>query len=46
MATKKKGILSTSKEWAKHLRKDGKKSFWSSERYAVKQLIKKEVKTL
>ena len=32
MATKKKGLLTSSKEWAKHLRKWGKRAFWKKER--------------
>lgn len=42
MATKKKGLLTTSIEYAKHLRKWGKKFFWKSERQAAKELINKE----
>lgn len=44
MSTKKKGLLTTSGEWATHLRKWGKKYFWKSERQAVKELIIKEKK--
>lgn len=43
MATKKKGQLTTSSEWAKHLRKYLKKKFWSSERKSEKKLIRKEL---
>lgn len=32
MAKKIKGTNTTTKEWAKHLRKWGKKAFWSSVR--------------
>ena len=32
MSTKKKGLLTTSNEWAKHLRKWGKRLFWKTER--------------
>ncbi len=42
MATKKKGMLSASKEWAKHLRKRMKRQFWKGERYAQKKQIKAE----
>jgi hypothetical protein len=38
MATKKKGTKTTSKEWAKHLRKWGKRAFWKAERKAGKKL--------
>ena len=42
MANKRKGQLTTSKEWAKHLRKFGKKQFWRVERRVSKELIRKE----
>ncbi len=42
MASKKKGLLTTSGEWAKHLRKWGKKMFWKGERKAGKKLIRNE----
>lgn len=32
MATKKTGMLTTSGEWARHLRKWGKRVFWKAER--------------
>ena len=32
MTTRKKGILTTSSEWAKHLRPQMKRIFWSGER--------------
>ena len=44
MATKKKGILTTSPEWAKHLRKYLKRKFWRNERNASKSEIRKETK--
>ena len=37
MATKKKGLTVTSKEWAKHLRKWGKRTFWKKQRAADKR---------
>ncbi len=46
MATKKKGHLSTHSEWAKHLRKFGKKMFWKGERTQEKKEIKKTVDNL
>lgn len=42
MATKKKGILTNSPEWARHLRPFGRKVFWSKERMNVKKLIRRE----
>ncbi len=42
MATKKKGVLTTSPEWAKHLRKFGKAHFWRRERQAGKKQTRKE----
>lgn len=42
MATVKKGILTTSPEWWKHL-KWAKKTFWNVEREAAKKMIKKEI---
>lgn len=43
MANKKKGQLTTTGEWAKHLRKFLKKQFWKGERSAGKNLIEKEL---
>lgn len=43
MAHKRKGQLSESREWAKHLRADGKRDFWKSERRAEKNLINQEL---
>jgi hypothetical protein len=37
VATKKKGLLTASGEWAKHLRKWGKRVFWKGERKTAKQ---------
>lgn len=34
MSTKKKGVLTTSKVWAKHLRPYWKRMFWKGERKA------------
>lgn len=43
MAHKKKGHLTTSPEWAKHLRKYMKNQFWKGERNASKKLIQNEL---
>ncbi len=40
MSNKRKGHITVSKEWAKHLRKYFKKMFWKGERFAQKRLIK------
>jgi len=42
MANKKKGQLTTTSEWAKHLRKYLKRKFWKKERQAGKKIIEKE----
>ena len=42
MAHKRKGQLTSTGEWAKHLRKVGKRFFWKAERKAEKQVVKKE----
>ena len=44
MANKRKGQLTSSKEWAKHLRKFWQRQFWKGERTAVKKLIREEIK--
>ncbi|MGJ8745374.1 SMI1/KNR4 family protein [Polaribacter sp.] len=44
MSNKKKGQLTAASEWAKHLRKFGKRFFWKKERFAEKTMIKNEVK--
>lgn len=44
MAHKKKGHLTTSPEWAKHLRKFMKNQFWKGERTASKELIRTDLK--
>lgn len=46
MATKKKGILTSAPEWAKHLRPDWKRWFWKGERNAEVREITKEVEDL
>lgn len=43
MAHKRKGQLTKTGEWAKHLRKDFRRIFWSKERMAEKKLINKEI---
>lgn len=42
MATKKKGLMTSSGEWAKHLRKFNKRKFWKNERQEEKELVKEE----
>ncbi|MGH7104419.1 MAG: hypothetical protein ACREFJ_18725 [Acetobacteraceae bacterium] len=44
MATKKKGILTRSPEWWKHLRPYVKRLFWKRERRAAKQLAERETR--
>lgn len=44
MSHKRKGQLTTHIEWAKHLRKIGKRIFWKGEREAEKRLVSDEVK--
>jgi hypothetical protein len=41
MSTIKKGTLTASGEWAKHLRKWGKRLYWKKERKAALRLIQK-----
>ncbi len=43
MANKRKGQLTTTGEWAKHLRGFLKRQFWKGERKAGKSFINKEV---
>lgn len=43
MSTKKKGLLTVSGEWVKHLRKRFKRIFWKAERQVAKKNIKKEI---
>lgn len=44
MSTIKKGILTASNEWAKHLRPWGKRTFWKSERRTARDTSRKEAK--
>lgn len=43
MAHKRKGQLTTTGEWAKHLRNFLKRQFWKGERNAVKKVINHEL---
>lgn len=43
MAHKRKGQLTKTLDWAKHLRPFGKRRFWGAEREAEKRLIRKEL---
>ncbi|MEZ4795299.1 MAG: hypothetical protein R2773_07495 [Flavobacteriaceae bacterium] len=43
MSHKRKGQLTTASEWAKHLKKIGKRFFWKGERMAVKDFIDGEL---
>ncbi len=43
MSNKKKGQLTMTGRWAKHLRKAFKRAFWKGERQAGKALAKKDV---
>jgi len=40
MASVKKGQLTASGEWAKHLRKVGRRFFWKKERQAARSLAR------
>lgn len=42
MSHKRKGQLTTSGEWAKHLRKYLRRQFWKGERKAAKNMVKQE----
>ena len=44
MSHKRKGQLTVSGEWAKHLRKFWRRQFWKGERKAGKRMIKNEQK--
>jgi hypothetical protein len=44
MSQKRKGQLTTSPEWAKHLRKYLKRQFWKRERLAEKEEIEVELR--
>ena len=43
MAHEKKGQLTVTGEWAKHLRKFWRRQFWKDERTAGKRIIRKEI---
>jgi hypothetical protein len=43
MAHKRKGQLTITKEWARHLRKFWRRQFWKGERNAVKMVIRREL---
>lgn len=43
MGQKRKGQLTKTGEWAKHLRKDFRRIFWSRERMALKKHIQNEL---
>ena len=43
MSHKRKGHLTTSGEWKKHLRPFGRKLYWGSERAAERDAVKKEL---
>ena len=43
MSHKRKGQLTVSPEWAKHLRKFFRRQFWKGERSAGRKLIRKEL---
>lgn len=43
MAHKRKGQLTVTTEWAKHLRKFWRRQFWKGERIAEKKSIRKEL---
>ena len=42
MSTKRKGLLTVSAEWARHLRPYGKREFWRGERQAESVLARQE----
>ena len=44
MSTVKKGVLTKSGEWAKHLRTWGKRLFWKKHRRIEQTTTKKEIK--
>ena len=44
MSHKRKGQLTVSGEWAKHLRKFWRRQFWKGERIAGKRGIKNEIR--
>jgi hypothetical protein len=44
MSTKKKGMLTVSGEWARHLRPRGRRQFWSVERMTAQQAVLAEAR--
>jgi hypothetical protein len=44
VATKKKGLLATSGEWARHLRRWGKRAVWHKERKAAQRDAKEQIR--
>lgn len=46
VSNKKKGYLTASGEWAKHLREWGKRRFWRGERIAGKEEAKEQLDEL
>jgi hypothetical protein len=44
MSTKKKGMLTVSGEWARHLRPRGRKQFWSVERMTAQRAVLDEAR--
>ena len=44
MGHKRKGQLTTDKEWHKHLRKIGKRFFWKKERLAETKMVNEVLK--
>ena len=43
MSSKRKGVLTVSGEWMKHLRRYGKRAFWRNERLVARAQLKDEV---
>lgn len=43
MSTKREGLLTASGEWAKHLRRWGKRTFWKAERKAANKAAHRAV---
>lgn len=46
MATRKKGVLTTSPEWARHLRPELKRLFWRGERNAESRCVNDETRAM
>lgn len=42
MSTKRKGLLTTSGEWKRHLRRWGRRAFWRGERRAARRFASNE----